>query len=313
MIAGLMLFGAAILIGLPPQSALPTGFGRIIVLPVLPTAQAAPDYSVAVSWHARHTPEPRAALTWDTFWTDQGAFDSTAGLPMFFAVADSATADALVRCSRDTVANPGSASPILQEVPALPSAEASLLDALDRYEFGTTRGGYRFLRVDDRETDSYPFVSCGVDASSIITKDDIELHLQAPNLTVLTPTTAIAATREDTIRPFTVLGALPSGWSAHDARALTGTRTDFEMGIYWDGAEVEGRRGGEDPGVRILSVGPVTLEASSLNASRRADRALFWSGLLVGLAGSCLLMLFEGLPWRPSARASEGAPGSGGG
>lgn len=295
----IVLFGAAVLIGLPPQSILPTGLGRIIVLPVLPASDDARPYAVAVGWQIEHTPRLKAVLLTDTFWSGPGSFDSPTGLPLYLAVSDQETANALLACSAGRQPREKQA-PQLTEVATLPKPQQDLLAKLDRQEFGG--GSYRYLRVDDIESHSgvmgYPFAVCAVDPARLVTKDDVELHLRAPNVTVVAPKPT-GQRVSDRLTPYVFLAALPAGWSPQDVRALSGNRKDNDNGIYWVGAEdTDPLSRPPDPSLHVLQVGSVTLEATSLNAARRAERALFWSGLLVGLAGSCLIMLFEALPWR---------------
>ena len=55
-------------------------------------------------------------------------------------------------------------------------------------------------------------------------------------------------------------------------------------------------------------LGPVYLEAFSPTERERSVRLLFWSGLLVGVASSCMLLLFEFL-WDRPERAGGTRPG----
>jgi hypothetical protein len=150
----------------------------------------------------------------------------------------------------------------------------------------------------------------------MITKDDVELHLAVPDITVVTPVPT-GGRENDRTQPAVVLMGLLPGWSPQDARAPSGTRRDGEGAISWLGAEptdpLTGELNSTDAGLKVFKVGPVTIEATSLNAARQADRRLFWSGLLVGIAGSCLLMLFESLPWRVSRPTVHPSPTSGDG
>lgn len=293
---------AAVLIGLPPQSDLPTGFGSITALPVLPDAKDPRAYSVALGWQSHNFRDPRTVLYTDTFWSDSGSFDSEAGLPVYLVVSDDMLADLLLACAGGSTGHLH-----LTEVSELPAAQKRLLETFARGRSAGLSASGRLLRLDDvstKDTHDYPFATCEVPSERIFTQDEVELHMRAPSITVVTamPT---ASRSKDRLTPYVTIG-LPPGWAPQDARAIQGIRRDTETGVSWLGAEptdpLTGERLDPEADYRVLQVGPVNLEATSMNAARRSDRKLFWSGLLVGLAGSCLLMLFESLPWRREER-----------
>ena len=221
---------------------------------------------------------------------------------------DDETADRLLACASDRQPQGFEHDPRVTEVPALPPPKSALLDRLVRYETGAAAYGYRFLRLDDVKVEqrtALPYATCAVDPSTMITADDVELHAVIPEITVVTPIPD-GARKADRVWPMVGLTGLPSGWSPTDVRGVNGTRIDDQYGISWKGtdavARVSGQPVSDDLGIKVMTAGPGTVEATSLTAARQADRKLFWSGLLVGIAGSCLLMLFETLPWRASPR-----------
>ena len=178
-----------------------------------------------------------------------------------------------------------------------------------RYETGAGAYGFRFLRLEDVKVEAQtaiPYATCAVDPSTMITTDDVELHAAIPEITVVTPLPE-GARKADRVWPLVGLIGLRSGWAPTDVRGPNGARIDDNDGISWKGTDAVARLTGQpvsdEIGIRVMTAGPVTVEATSLTAARQGDRKLFWSGLLVGIAGSCLLMLFETLPWRSSPRA----------
>jgi len=303
-----LLTGAAVVLGLPPQPDLPQGFGRIIALPELPPDEESRAYTVALGWRLQNFSRTTASFSSDVFWTDSRAIESEPGLPVYLAVFDDETAESLLACASDRRPRNFEHDPKVTEIPALPPSKNALLDTLVRHETGGPAYGYRFLRLDDVKAEprtAIPYATCAVDPSTMITADDVELHAVIPEITVVTPIPD-GARRADRVWPMVGLTGLPSGWSPTDVRGVNGTRIDDQYGISWKGtdavARVSGQPLSDEIGVRVMTAGSGTVEATSLTAARQADRKLFWSGLLVGIAGSCLLLLFESLPWRSGPR-----------
>ena len=288
-----LFLGGAILIGLPPQSGVPDDPGRMLVLPDLPADAPTSGQQVGLGWLALpQGSRTSASLVW-----------ALSDVDLYVAVdATSVVAQVLRECAAKP--EPGSQDPsLVSPVRELPERLKSLLEVFDEQDYGGVRS-HTYFKLAHTDTSSFGYLSgsCAVDPAYTLTKDTVELHFRAPEIMVVAPKAALSGDNGIKVRSLVSLGPLPSGWSVQDQRAAFGTRREGTDSMGWDGANVAERGFGQPWNVGVVAVGPAIIEASSLNEARRGERALFWAGLLVGLAGSCLLMLFEALPWRRSAK-----------
>lgn len=276
----------AMVLGIPAQTSLPTGLGRFIVLPVLPEdAEDRARHMVRVGWDANHS-GPWGALSWSTYAVDGPRVDRSATENMYLVVNDEAAVEFLLACERRT-----DDSEVIEHVTGLPPAQEAWLEQLDVSEWGEARSGYRFFRLGDTG-DRYTVCLDG--SGKTLTQSDATLHVRSPEITIVMPSEdaeVVTAYADISIE------ALPGGWVRDDVRAIAGTATEYEFGTSWAHEEFEPLSGGA-AGVSQLSVGPVWLEASSLDAVQRAQQNLFWSGLLVGLAAMFAVLAFDSIRWR---------------
>jgi hypothetical protein len=303
-VATVVFAGAAILLGLPSQPDLPKGLGRIIVMPDLPEPRADAQYVAAMNWVVVNGQPMIASLTWSSLWVRDGAAEGADEAKLYAVTEDDATATLLAACAASVIP---SQRDTLSEIDELPEGQRTALEALHREERGSEPApdSYRYF-VLGGGTSGRGSAACPVDAGWIITRDDLELHIDVPQITVLTPVEVETAERSSPaegesptarVSASILMPPVPTGWTIDDVRVLTGERWDSELGMAWDAMRRPAESNRVPTGYAVSETGPITLEATSVNNARAADRNLFWSGLLVGLAGSTLLMLFDAIPW----------------
>lgn len=344
-VGAVALATAAVVIGLPSPAKLPTGLGRLVILPVLPEDSAElRAYRLNLTWLDQRGGQSRdgsSALVWDTYRDPEGEearpamLDpaTMAGPALYVAVAqgEERTTAWLRTCSTETdlrtpqVSRTPQAPRRITEVAALPASQDNLLKLLDRVEYGDDRD-YTYFRLDDRGTATgWWFTRCPAPAGTTTAGDSRELHTALPELTVVlpdleelkvvqtgespatltpggTPDPPTASERLTGIDVIATVDQLPLGWSNSQVRAGQGRASSREGSLLWEAVVEERPR---DLDLTVVRTGPVIVDAVSATGSRAADRDLFWSGLLVGLACSCLLMLFETIPWRRTDRSHQ--------
>jgi hypothetical protein len=313
----------AIVLGLPPQPRLPAQMSPMIVLPDVPASTGEhplDDYTVQIVWSTQYRPAMTSSFAWDSYWGRAGLEDAAEAEPVFVATRGE-SADMLAQCaSEESPAGTSGSRPAIEEIDRLPAPQEKWLNDLDLAEYGATRGDgwYRYFRLADR-TFSERFGEARCDTDQSVTGDDVELHVRTPRLTVVVPepdrpTSESGASDAQqpveqgvlgdgvTVQLVSASTPLPSGWTADDMSATVGSRAVRFESIVWYGEPRDSDLARSPSGYTVVDVGPLIVEATSVAESRRADRNLFWSGLLVGLAGSTLLMLFEEIPWRTRGR-----------